>query len=417
MRLLFSSLFALFLAIALGMVLTRDPGRVVVNYGDWTVQTTLSLFVVGVLVLVALCYLLVRIVLGLASLPHDWRRWSEHRQRLRAEQFLSQGLLAMVEGDWKAAERAFHKGARYSESPLVNYLLAARAAQHQGALDRRDQYLRLAHHNGGNGSSAALAVGLTQAELQLSGHQDEQAYATLRHLDSRNPRHDQVKLMMLEASSRLREWDEALALLHELEKKDLVPVEQIRAKQLEVYAGLLRKARGREELMDQWSRIPVRLRRDPHLIDVYVSERLRFPGTDDCEEILRRALARGWDERLVRLYGLVEGRDTARQLKRAEGWLEIHGRDAMLLLSLGRLARRNGLWGKARGYLDQSIAVRPTPETYRELASLHEQEGEHAAAALCYQRGLSLVTDGTPALPAPAPASPSVARPQALPGA
>jgi HemY protein len=414
-RLLFSSLLALFLAIALGMVLTRDPGRVVMNYGDWTVQTTLSLFVVGVLLFAALCYFLVRLVTGLIALPRGWRRWTEHRQRLRAEQFLSQGLLAMVEGNWKVAERAFHKGARHSESPLVNYLLAARAAQHQGATDRRDQYLRLAHQNG-NGGNSALAVGLTQAELQLNRRQDEQAYATLKHLDSRNPRHDQVKLLMLEASSRLREWDEALALLHELERKNLVPVEQIRGKQLEVYAGLLRKAAGaRDRLVEQWSRIPVRLRREPHLIEVYVGERLRFPDTDDCEQLLRRALARGWDERLVRLYGLVEGRDMARQLKRAEGWLEVHGRDAMLLLALGRLARRNGLWGKARGYLEQSIAARPMPETYRELASLHEQEGEHTAAALCYRRGLSLVTDGTPALPAPA--STPVPRPHALPGA
>src|SRR5690606_13311720 len=176
-------------------------------------------------------------------LPRGWRRWTEHRQRLRAEQFLSQGLLAMVEGNWKVAERAFHKGARHSESPLVNYLLAARAAQHQGATDRRDQYLRLAHQNG-NGGNSALAVALTQAALQLNRRQDEQAYATLKQLDSRNPRHDQVKLLMLEASSRLREWDEALALLHELERKNLVPVEQIRGKQLEVYAGLLRKAAG-----------------------------------------------------------------------------------------------------------------------------------------------------------------------------
>jgi len=36
--------------------------------------------------------------------------------------------------------------------------------------------------------------------------------------------------------------------------------------------------------------------------------------------------------------------------------------------------------------------VRPDPGSYRELASLLEQQGEHAAARTCYEQGLSLAS-------------------------
>jgi uncharacterized protein HemY len=36
------------------------------------------------------------------------------------------------------------KGLKHADAPLANYLLAAHAAQLQGATDRRDQWLELA---------------------------------------------------------------------------------------------------------------------------------------------------------------------------------------------------------------------------------------------------------------------------------
>ncbi|MEJ2762326.1 MAG: hypothetical protein P8126_12640, partial [Gammaproteobacteria bacterium] len=97
-----------------------------------------------------------------------------------------------------------------------------------------------------------------------------------------------------------------------------------------------------------------------------------------------------------RLYGLVEGEAAEKQLRFAERLHSAHARDAVLLLSLGRLAKRNGLWGKARSYLEESLQVHPYPETYHELATLLVQEGDNAAAARCFQDGLALATYSVP---------------------
>jgi hypothetical protein len=53
---------------------------------------------------------------------------------------------------------------------------------------------------------------------------------------------------------------------------------------------------------------------------------------------------------------------------------------------------RNALWGRARSYLEASINLQASPESYRLLADLLEQMGEPAAAALCYREGLVLAT-------------------------
>jgi HemY protein len=395
-RLLISSLIALLLAVGAGVFLSRDTGRVVFTFGEWTVQSSLSLFILVLFIVLVLSYFLLRFISGMIHMPRNIERWRQHRRYRKSEYFLTHGLLSLVEGDWRGAEKAFNKGVRYSRFPLLNYLFAAKAAQQQGEVQRRDHYLRLAHEHG---ADSDVAVGLTQAELQLDQHQTEMAYATLHHLAGERRGGDQAKLMMLEASSELKDWQQSLELLRDLEKKNVLPLERIRAKQLQVYAGLLRntgESGKREQLEEEWRAIPKKLRSEFYLIEVYVNERLRFDDTRDCEELLRGVLKKKWDSALVRLYGLVEGESADKQLRFAERLHPTHARDAVLLLTLGRLAKRNGLWGKARSYLEESLQVHPYPETYHELATLLVQEGDNAAAARCFQDGLALATYSVP---------------------
>lgn len=168
------------------------------------------------------------------------------------------------------------------------------------------------------------------------------------------------------------------------------------AERLSYYAGLLRRAGsepGREALDGVWRKIPQKLKKESSLIGAYVNERLRHADSSDCEPVLRRALKRQWDPELVRLFGLVEGRSLKRQMEFAEERLTRSPRDPALLLALGRLCKRNRLWGKARSYMEQSIEAGPDPAACRELAVLLDQQGEHDAARLYLQQGLNLATD------------------------
>ena len=395
MKLLFWFLLGLVLAVATGILLSHETGRMVLTYGEWTIQSSFSLFVFTFIVIFFIVYLAVRLISGMVRFPKNLKRWRRQRGHRRSERYLNQGMLAMIEGRWQQAETAFKKGAAYSSLPMLNYIGAARAAQQQGAVKRRDHYLRLAHEYA---PDADYAVGLTQAELQLNQQQTEQAYATLQHLDSVKPGSDQIKLMMLDASSELNDWHGALVLLQDLEKKGAMPLQKIRAKQLQVYAGMLRYAGGSgstSKINEEWNKIPKKLRGELYLIEVYVDERLKSGDTADCEVLLRKTLGRRWDSALARLYGLVKGNAPEKQLTFAEKLLARHGGDAALLLTLGRLCKRMELWGKAKVYLEDSIKADPYPETYYELATLYKKRGDHDNAAKCFQKGLTLATKGS----------------------
>jgi len=51
-----------------------------------------------------------------------------------------------------------------------------------------------------------------------------------------------------------------------------------------------------------------------------------------------------------------------------------------LLLSLGRLCARQELWGKARNYVDASIATEATYPAHLAAVQLHEKLGDIEAA-------------------------------------
>lgn len=397
MKYLFTILIGLALAIGLGVFLKQDPGYFAFNYAGYTVQMTFALFVIIMLISVVVLFLLLSLVMALIRLPGKYRRWRKYRSHMRSEKNIMQGMLLMVEGKWRKAEVKFREGAEYSSIPMVNYLFAARAAQQTGAIQRRDQYLRLAHESG---PKSSIAPGLTQAELQLNQRQTEQAYATLKHLEEQVPERNQTRYLLLEAGLQLKEWRNVIDLLRDFEKKNFLPPEKIHAGQLQAHAGILQQAAdstSKDKLVETWKNIPRKLQSDPYLMEIYISRRLNFPYTSDCETILRRALKKQWDSALVRLFGLVDSVDNSKQLKFAEHMLAGHGRDPILLLTLGRLCIRGKLWGKAKTYLEDSIEAQPNPEAYQELAALYERQGDHAAAVTYYQEGLRIAT-GSPGI-------------------
>jgi HemY protein len=143
-----------------------------------------------------------------------------------------------------------------------------------------------------------------------------------------------------------------------------------------------------------WKQLPSPLQQDEGLQSVYVQELLRQGEHEHAEHVLRDQLRQAWSPRFVYSYGDVAAEDAAAQLSVAEGWLDQHSEDPVLLLTLGKISLRNALWGKARSYLESSIAQQPTSEAYRLLGALLEQLQEPDQAAACYRQGIELVAQG-----------------------
>jgi HemY protein len=120
-------------------------------------------------------------------------------------------------------------------------------------------------------------------------------------------------------------------------------------------------------------------------------------------------LKRDWNSKLVQSYGEVRGADPAKQLKQVETWLKTYPDDAALLKAAARLCMAGELWGKARSYLESSLALAPEPAAYALYGRLLTDLGESEQALLAFRSGLGLVTPvaAEPLPPARALAPPS----------
>lgn len=388
MRMLVYAALFLLAGGAAALLLRGDSGYALLAYDVWTVELSLATLALIILLLFALLYLLTRFMLGTLGLPARYRDWRSRRGAQQAQKSLTAGLLEMAEGKWPGSEQLLLKNIDQSETPLLNYLSAARAAQLQGAHERQEHYIRLAHQHM---PSANVAVSLTQAELQLASNQLEQALATLQELHKMAPRHSYVLSLLASTYEQLGDWEQLKGLLPELRKQKVRNDAELDALEIRIHRALLAAAARSIEptrLETVWHEVPKNLQKSQLLVLDY-SRYLHQRDQDGiAEPLLRKSLSRQWNEEVVALYGELEGEQADKQLSAAETLLSDHPRNGTLLLTLGRLSLRAKLWGKARSYLEASIGVNGPASAYRELGHLLEVMGEEQEALEIYRRGV-----------------------------
>ena len=201
-------------------------------------------------------------------------------------------------------------------------------------------------------------------------------------------------------------------LLPLLRRRGNVPAGMLDEWSVDTYGNIMTSVRLDRTALDQvWEDVPRHLRREPRLTLTRARALVACGSVEDAEAEIRRTLKEDWSEALINLYGELAAADPAAHLKRTEAWLKERPDDPALLLAAGRASVRHQLWGKARSYLEASLAIRPAPETYRALGQLMARVGEVQSASKAYERGLAMTAiapEGAPAVAPPAaPAAPA----------
>ncbi len=364
--------------------LLADPGYVAINFRGYLIEMSVPVLVF----LTAALFLAIWFVRKILLAPRRIGEAAGRFRSARSGQKMTRGLIEMAEGNFARGERMLARSASTSDSPLFNYLQAARAAHLQGKIERRDEWLRLAYQDI---PEAANAVLLTQAEFQLDQGQHEQALATLRRLDDNSKDHGQALALMGRLYYRLADWTALRELLPRIKKHSHMKAETLAQWEVRVHREQIDAAQDDVALAAAWKAVPRAHNKDLSLLDAYYRALMRTDQHAKAEKELVAALKSDWRGPLVRLFGIVEGVDASKQLKRAEVWLGSHSEDPDLLLTAARLCLRNELWGKARSYLETVISLRPTPEVYRDYGALLNQLGETDAAADAFRDGLGMV--------------------------
>lgn len=388
MKLLLFILALLFSAALITFYALENPGYVLIAHAPWSIEMSLTLFIPLMIVASFLLYLILYIVVRVWRMPRDVGRWRGRRYTREARRALLQGLTCLAEGNWVEAETQLLAGMRHGDTPLLNYLGAAIASEGQGNIEKRDEYLALAHKNA---PQHDLAIGVTQAYLQQHSQQLEQSLATLNELRALVPKHRQILKLLAQVRLELRDWTGLVDLIPELRQSYAMTSKEIDILELQAHRELLKLSlpSGAPGVLEKaWNAVPKSLRRHTSLIAIYARQLIQQNEMARAEAVLRAAIEESWDPTLVELYGLASGPTVSEQLEAAESWLSTHGDDARLLLSVARLALHSGQDSKARNYFEKCLAQQGPAEAYRELGGLLERLGEKDKALNYYRRGL-----------------------------
>ncbi len=390
MKTLFGILLLLFVAASATLVVFKNPGYVLITREPYVLETSLAVFLIIAAVVFTILYFCMRLLVRIVRAPRSLTRWRQTRRTRKAREAFLNGLTQLFSGEWLKAEKQLVASLHAADSPFLGYLAAALAAQGQGDTDKRDQYLSQAHQHG---NADTLATDMTQTQLQLLAGQNEQALATLTRVQTGHPQQAHAVRLLIETYRRLRDWQNLARLLPEARRGHLLPDAELdaleRSTQLELLSLPL-PAGALDTLHRAWSELSESARRHPDLILVYARQLIDQNAMEECTALLATALEHQWDERLVLLYGEARDAQPAAQLETAEEWLTRHGESPALLLTLGRLARRNRLAERARGYLEKSITLSATTEAHAELGLLFEEAGDSGRALAHCRQALDL---------------------------
>ena len=400
MRLLVWVGLASALGVGVAVLAARDPGYLLIHWNGWQIESR------SLVVTLAVLLLLFFLLHWLLNLGGDLRRAGERlgqfgrrRRQTRARRSLVKGLLELAEGRWQSAERWLIRHVADSDTPLLNYLAAARAASQLGATERRDRYLAKAHETT---PEADIAIGLSQAEEQFAAGQYEQCLATLQHLHRLDAKHPHLLQMLLRVHRALNNPEAQLELLPQLRRRKLLPESELARIERECFQDLLAEA---ADAAAVWSRIPKALQRDAALVAQY-ARLLQDQGDEQAAlNLLQNELRHRWDPELVVLYGRLASRDLDAHLATAQRWLRRHGEDPALLLTLARLYQQAGELDQSAEYYERAIALNPTAQARRDYGRLLEGTGDRAGALQQFRAAVEQMMPTEvhrPALTAPA---------------
>jgi len=370
----------------------ENPGYVLIGIGYWSLETSLIVFAVGLIMGFFVFYIFFRFLGWLLRLPGQIKNRGKSIKFNRSQEALVAGLVDSAEGNWEKAEKVLIKHASHSGAPLIHYLTAARAAQSRGAYDKRDEYLRKAADQA---PGSDVAIGLTQAELHLSEKQFEQALETLTRLHSIDPTHASVLKLLHQAYQQAGDWEGVRRLIPSLNNNKVLMEAEIKLLETEAFSKLLKQTAERgnaEEIEALWSEIPDYIRNMKGVSAIYFAAMIDAGAGAKVEGGLSRALSTAWDQTLVVLFGNVQSIDVARQLETAEQWLPMHPRDAVFLTVLGKLSIKCGDNQKATTYLTKSLSIEPTVSAYQIFGDLLSAQGDKDRATECYKQGLELAS-------------------------
>ncbi|KID00854.2 protoheme IX biogenesis protein HemY [Hafnia alvei] len=384
-------LFIILIAgIVLGPMFAGHQGYVLIQTDTYNIETSVTSLVIMLILLIVVLFAIEWVLRRVFRTGARTRGWFVGRKRTRARKQTREGLMKLAEGDYTQVEKLLSRNADHAEQPVVNYLLAAEAAQQRGDDLRVNQYLERASEVA---DSNQLPVDITRVRIQLARGENHAARHGVDALLNVAPRHPEVLRLAEQAYVKTQAYQSLLEILPSLAKANVYNDEEIQKLQLQAYIGLMneRMANGGSlELKSWWNDQSRKTRHETALQVAMIEHLIECNDHDTAQQILVDGLKRKFDERLVLLMPKLKSGNPEQLEKLLNQQIKQHGASALLNSTLGQLLMRHGEWQQASDAFRAALKQRPDAYDYAWLADVLDKLHRPEEAAQMRRDGLLL---------------------------
>lgn len=386
----------LFLILGFGLFVgtqfSGQQGYVLISIANQTLEmsvTTLVIFVIALLaVLFGLEYLFKSVIHASSS---TWN-WFSVRKLRRSRRFTNEGIIKLLEGDWKSAEKKVTRWANHHDMPLLCYLVASEAAQGQGDKAKRDKYLELASQQ----EDAYLAVELTRAKQLVQDGEFETAFDTLQTLEGKYP-HNSIALNLLKVTyTQLKLWQPLIDLLPRLRKAKVSTDEELQGLMFTGQKGLLddvAKQSGSEGLIKHWNSLPRKLKQDSNLLICFIRHLIDRSADFEAFTIIKESIKKHASKEMYGLLSELKLPDPHPVVVMLENTLKKESGNGDVHSALGQQYLKQDKWPEAQIHFEKALEIRSDIADYTYLSDVLELQDQSKAAHEVSRKALTLVNN------------------------
>ena len=379
-----------FAGIAVGLNFVGSDSQVIVIANGWSVETNINVAVCFIIVFYALLQLSEWAVLKTLTMWRRTRHWLGWRKEHAAQQKTLDGVMEFMSGNYVQAEELSINYADYSKRPLVNYLTAINAADTQGKHQERDDYLKQALlMNKSNVTLLALKLRFMINDNALNSAKnwiDEQTKSIKEH--------QYILPLRLSLAQKLVDWDDAIAISELLLKQKYHTAIEHEVVMKQCYKEVLNNsvANGFEALKKANKSLPKAYRNDLEIFCHYAQLSIKLGQSSLIEKELFQRLSKDYNDNILSVINNCNTSDASAWLNKLIA-LTQHHQDLKMINTIIILSQKDRQWKVAKEWLLKSIVIKPTADSYEDLATVQQELGEKSGALESFNKALNLRVD------------------------
>ena len=364
--------------------LIEDNGYVLIEFLTYSIEASLPIF----LLLLITVYLLVRLLSLIWGSPKYLKERLNQKREKKVNQKTHEAMTLMSKGNFIKAERKLRSISSEVSLPIDTYLTGFSAAHYTKDQTLRSDWLAKSLDAYPN---LECYINLRDAQLLVESEQYDQAKHALENILKIDPKNTSALRLIVLLYSEISIHDSMIQYLqaildhgnlNEGSKESLVFSLQKLLNELEDNQDLFEKT---------WLMIPKELKNHPELLACKYQSMMNNDQHEVTEKELRKLIPKTWNADLITIYGLLKSPDVLTLSKRADIWSEQRPRDTNLWLLSSHLAKRDGLWSKAKQCMERSIEYLPTAAKYNELGLIFLELGQKEEAVEALHNAKDLI--------------------------